>query len=128
MRAVERVHGTVGGLPRCLAGAFAYWTFFPALVFLLFEPYRRDRFVRFHSMQCLGLWVAALVAGTALTLLTPVLSIAPLVGHLLALLIGVVAFIAFCVVWVVLVLKAARGEYFKLPTLGDFAEKQAGAN
>ena len=127
MQAVERVRGVVGMLPRNLAGILAYCTFIPALVFLLVDPYRRDRFTRFHSMQCLALWVAALVVGTGLELGTLILSIVPWVGHLLALLIALVMGMAFFVIWLLLVLKAAQGEYFKLPLLGDFAERQAGA-
>jgi uncharacterized membrane protein len=35
--------------------------------------------------------------------------------------------LAFLVVWVVLVVKALQGEMFKLPVVGDFAERRASA-
>jgi uncharacterized membrane protein len=123
----DRAQGSVGALPRRLAGALAYFTFIPAILFLLIEPYRRDRFVRFHSVQCLGAWVALLIIEAGLKILTSVLSIVPLLGHLLALLLAFAIALAFLVLWLVLVAKALQGESFKLPLLGDFAERQAGA-
>src|ERR1700740_2161168 len=43
--------GKVGPLPVNLAGALAYFTFVLAIVFLFVNPYRKNRFVRFHSIQ-----------------------------------------------------------------------------
>jgi uncharacterized membrane protein len=122
-----RVRGQVGVLPRQLAGALAYFTFIPAVVFLAVDPYRRDHFVRFHSFQCLGLWLASVLAVAGWKLVVLVLSIVPLVGHLLALLIAFTLGMAFMVIWLVLVVKAAQGEYFKLPVLGNVAERLSGA-
>jgi uncharacterized membrane protein len=127
MHEPERATGRVGTLPVTIAGALAYFTFIPAIVFLLVDPYNRNRFVRFHSFQCLLLWLAGFAISGALRLLNVVLLIIPLLGHLLALLIsGLVTFAAF-VIWMVLVVKALQGEAFKLPVLGDFAEKKANA-
>ena len=123
----DPAEGSVGALPRRLAGALSYFTFIPAILFLLVEPYRRDPFVRFHSLQCLAAWFALLAIEAALKLLTLVLSIVPLLGHLLALLLAFAIALAFLVLWLVLVVKALQGESFKLPLLGDFAERQAGA-
>ena len=66
MAPVERARGTVGAFPVTLAGALAYCTIIPAIVFILVEPYRKDRFVRFHSFQSLGLFLVAVVVGSAL--------------------------------------------------------------
>ena len=44
---------TAAGLSDNAAGAIAYITFIPALIFLLVEPYNRKAFVRFHSFQCI---------------------------------------------------------------------------
>jgi len=120
--------GNVGNLPRGLAGALAYFTFIPAAIFLLVEPYRRDPYLRFHSFQCLLLCLASLAAEVAWKVLILVLSIVPLLGHLLALLIAIVIVMALVLVWLVLVVKALQGEYFRLPLLGDLAEKLAGTN
>src|ERR1700726_518977 len=39
--------GQVGGLTQTVAGALAYVTIIPAILFLVIEPYNKDRFVRF---------------------------------------------------------------------------------
>ena len=127
MRPVERAQGTVGGLPETLAGAMAYCTIIPAIVFLLVEPYSKNRFVRFHSLQCLGVCLVTLVVGAMLRVVGFGLFFIPVLGHLLVWLLSMVVTLAFLVVWVVLVVKALQGEMFKLPVVGDFAERRASA-
>ncbi|MFZ0773301.1 MAG: hypothetical protein WAN08_17930 [Candidatus Sulfotelmatobacter sp.] len=124
----ERVQGNVGALPQSVAGALAYCTIIPAIVFLLVEPYSKDRFVRFHSFQCIGLWLAALVVGAALRVAGFLLFFVPVLGHLISWLAYMVVSLGFFVIWVVLVVKALQGERFKLPVAGDFAEQKAGAS
>ena len=123
MLPVERARGTVGVLPEALAGALAYFLL-PAIAFLLVEPYSKNRFVRFHSFQCLGLCLAGLVVGAMLRVAGFALFFIPALGRLLFLLVSMVVSLAFFVVWVVLVVKALQGEMFKLPLVGDFAERQ----
>jgi uncharacterized membrane protein len=120
----ERFQGNVGALPETIAGALAYCTIVPAIVFLLVEPYSKNRFVRFHSFQCLGLWLAALVVGAALRVAGFLLFFIPLLGHLTVFLLAMVVSLGFFVIWVVLIVKALQGEMFKLPVIGDFAEQQ----
>jgi uncharacterized membrane protein len=122
MCAVERARGNVGVLPETLAGALAYF-FLPAIVFLLFEPYSKNRFVRFHSFQCLGLCLAGLVFGAMLRVAGFALFFIPALGPLLLLLVSMVVGLAFFVVWVVLIVKAFQGEMFRLPLVGHFAER-----
>jgi uncharacterized membrane protein len=124
MRPVERARGTVGALPENLAGALAYCTIIPAIVFLFVEPYSKNRFVRFHSLQCLGLSLVTLIVGALLRVVGFILFFVPGLGHLLIWLLSMVVTLAFFAVWVVLVVKALQGEMFKLPVLGDFAEQQ----
>ena len=119
----ERARGTVGVLPETLAGALAYFLL-PAIVFLLVEPYRRNRFVRFHSFQCLGVCLAGLVIGAMLRVVGFLLFFIPVLAPLLLLLISMVVGLAFFAVWVVLLVKALQGEMFKLPLVGDFAEQK----
>jgi uncharacterized membrane protein len=113
----------VGMLPETLAGALAYFLV-PAIVFLLIEPYNKNRFVRFHSFQFLGFCLAALVIGATLRVVGFLLFFIPMVAPLLLLLVSMMVGLAFFVVWVVLVVKALQGEKFKLPLVGDFAERQ----
>src|SRR5580704_11630469 len=90
MGPVERAHGMVGILPETLAGALAYFLL-PAIVFLLVEPYKKNRFVRFHSFQFLGVCLAAVVVGASLRVVGVLLFFIPVLGHLLVLLVSVVA-------------------------------------
>lgn len=127
LRPVERVQGNVGALPQALAGALAYFSIIPAIIFLLVEPYSKNHFVRFHSLQCIGLWLAALVTGTVLKLAGFVLFFVPLMGPLLVVLFSIVIGLGFFVIWLVLVIKALQGERFKLPLVGKFADQLAAA-
>ena len=120
----ERSRGTVGILRENLAGALAYFLV-PAIVFLLVEPYNKNRFVRFHSFQCIGVWLAAVVAAAVLRILGVVLVVIPRLGPLLVWLLSMLVILAFIMTWIVLVVKALLGEMFKLPVVGEFAEKQA---
>jgi len=127
MQTVMRAQGTVGVFPENIGGALAYFTFIPAVVFLLLEPYNKNRFVRFHSIQCLCLWAAAIALGLALKVIGLIFFIIPVLGPLLVFLVKVVVGLAGFVIWLVVVVKALQGEAFKLPVLGDFAERQTGS-
>ena len=59
MQAEQRAQGKVGIFSEPIAGALAYLTFIPAVVFLVVAPYKTNRFVRFHSFQCLLLWAVS---------------------------------------------------------------------
>ena len=123
-----RATGKVGPFPESVAGGLAYLTFIPAILFLVLEPYNRNRFVRYHSIQCLLLWAAMLAAAAAVKVIGLVIFLIPVVGPLFAFLISVVAAIAAVFLWFVLVVKALQGEMFKLPSLGDLAERYAGTS
>lgn len=118
--------GKVGPLPVNLAGALAYFSFVPAIVFLFVDPYRKSRFVRFHSIQCLLLWGAVIVLAAVLRLAGLVVFFIPLLGPLVVAVVDVVVALAAVFLWLVLVVKAFQGEMFKLPILGDFAEQHSG--
>jgi len=125
MRAETGVQGKVGPLSANFAGAFAYFTFVPAMLFLFLDPYRKNRFVRFHSFQSVLLCGTLLVLGAALRLAGLVVFLIPVLGPLVVALVYVVVGLAAVLLWVVLVVKAFQGELFKLPILGDFAERHA---
>jgi len=125
MQAAPHAQGKVGILAENIAGAIAYLTFVPAIIFLVVAPYRRNRFVRFHSVQCLLAWGAGLLLAGALKLASLVLFIIPVLGPLLVVLIDIVVAMAVLVIWLVLMVKAIQGEVFWLPVLGDFADRYA---
>jgi len=110
------------GLADNIAGMLAYVTIIPAIVFLVVAPYNRNRFIRFHSFQCLFFALAVFAIHIALSILTVVPFVA-LVTLPLHLLVSLGAF----VLWIVLLLKANQGQMYKLPIIGDLAEKQANA-
>lgn len=103
------------GLSDNAAGALAYVTIIPAIIFLIVEPYNKNSFVRFHAWQSIFLGIAAFAIDI-------VLSVIPIVGWI------IIPFfmIAFFVVWIIVLLKALKGQRFKLPLIGKFAEQQAG--
>jgi uncharacterized membrane protein len=118
---------STGGLEDNVAGLLAYITIIPAILFLVMEPYNKKPFVRFHSFQCIFLHVAAIVVGIAAMILSAVLAFIPIFGHLVMLLIWPVIWLGFFVLWLVLLMKAYQGQMWKLPFIGDLAEKQANA-
>ena len=118
---------TAGGMADNVAGMLAYITIIPAILFLVLEPYNRKPFVRFHAWQNIFLHVAAVALWIVLMILTVAASIVPIVGHLIVMLLGFVVWIGLVVVWVILLIKANAGQMYKLPFIGDLAEKQANA-
>ncbi len=102
-----------GGLQSNLAAALSY-LWITAIIFLLLEPYNRDKFVRFHAFQALFLGIFSIVGHIALGMI-PVIGWFVL-GPLFSLLIFVAAII--CAV------KAYGNQEFKLPVIGDIASKQ----
>ena len=110
------------GLADNVAGALAYVTIIPAIVFLVIEPFNKKRFVRFHSFQCLFFCVAWTVLWIGLSIIAHI----PFLGWATYLIWPLVSLAGF-VIWLILVLKAYQGQMFKLPVIGDKAEQQAGA-
>jgi len=106
---------TSAGISTNLAAALAYFTFIPAVLFLLIEPYNKIPLVRFHSFQSIGLFVVCLGVDVVLRMF-------PL--GLMWMFSGLISLVFF-VIWLVVVLKASQGQWFKLPIIGDFALKQA---
>ena len=103
------------GLSRNVAGALCYVLgLITGIIFLVWEPYNQDRFVKFHAFQSILFNVAVIVVST-------VVSLVPFFGWVMAPLVG----LASLVVWLLLILKAYQGVSYKLPVLGDIAEKQA---
>ena len=104
------------GLSDNSAGALAYVTVIPAIIFLIVEPFNKNSYVRFHSWQSIFLGIAAFA-------IQIVLSVIPIIGWILI----PFVLIGFLILWIIVILKAAKGERFKLPFIGNLAEKQAGA-
>ncbi len=96
----------ISGLPKNTAAALSYLAWWvTGLIFLLTS---KDEFVRFHAMQ------STVVFG-ALSLAMMV----PVVGRFLATFLGLVGF----VLWLVLIIKAYKGEEWEVPELGKLARQ-----
>lgn len=103
----------VAGLQDNIAGMLAY-LLIPAIVFLVMEPYNRNKFIRFHSFQAIFLEIGWLIVNA-------VLGILAFVGIFLL----PILWLGFTILWVVCLIKAYQNQMFKLPIIGDIAEKQA---
>lgn len=120
------------GLDENIAALLAYvagWV--SGLVFFLIE--KDSKLVRFHAVQSLILSVCFIVVGIVLWILWIVLAIigsqiASIMGSIITLLFGLlwlVFFLCFLVGWVLCLVRAYQGQYFKLPVIGNLAEKFA---
>ncbi|MCK4777869.1 MAG: DUF4870 domain-containing protein [Actinomycetia bacterium] len=107
--------------PLCYLGGWV-----TGLIFFTME--KEDRFVRFHAIQSLLWSVSALMVWLALGVVSLIAGISsqnnPLFRIVFLLLLG--AFIIFgianVVLWIMLMLKASKGEWYKIYILGDKAE------
>jgi uncharacterized membrane protein len=104
------------GLSETAAGALAYVTIIPAIIFLLIEPYNKSSFIRFHAWQCIFLGIA----GFAIQV---ILGAIPVIGWVIL----PIAAVGILILWIMALLKALKGERYELPVIGKFASKQAGA-
>jgi uncharacterized membrane protein len=112
------------GLSSNAAAAISYITFIPAVLFLVMEPYNRDRFVRFHAWQC----IALTIVWVAVTIIFVVLGIAGI--HMLMFglwtLIHMAIRLILFVFWLIALIKASQGQWWKIPIVGDLAQNFAG--
>jgi uncharacterized membrane protein len=107
-----------------LASALCY-LLLPAIIFLLIEPYNRNREVRFHAWQCIGLAVALTVFNIALMFVEGIFIAATSgLGIVLAPLLMLVHF-AETLLFIFLAFKAYNNQRIVVPLVGPFAEKQA---
>ena len=106
--------------PNLAAGLSYLFLWVGGLIFFLLE--KRNRFVRFNAMQSILLTGAY----TALVIIVNV-AFAVLPG-LLALgltCLSSIAGIAFFIFWIICMINAFQGKYYKLPLIGDYAERYA---
>jgi uncharacterized membrane protein len=120
--AEPNVSGAASGLSDNAAGAIAYLTIIPAIIFLIVAPYNKNSYVRFHSWQSIFLGITAFVIDIVLgVVLASTFIFAPFLHMALWPLIN----LFWLLVWLVCVISAAQGKRFKLPLIGSLAEQQA---
>ena len=118
------------GLDENVAALLSYiagWV--SGLIFFLIE--KDSRLVRFHAMQSILLNVAALIVGFVLWFVWVFgviifASINETLGSLVGLVLGLLLFvfwIGMLIALIMCLIKAFQKQYFKLPIIGNFAEK-----
>jgi uncharacterized membrane protein len=106
------------GLEENMAGLLCYvlgWI--TGIVFLVLE--KDSKFVRFHAMQSIATFLPLMVIAWIINLIfmwIPFINLA----------ISTLIWIFVLILWLILMFKAYQGEMYKLPIVGDFAEKQIG--
>jgi len=92
------------------------------IVFLVLE--KDNKFVRFHAMQS----IATFLALTIISVVISMIGSAFLWGFsglwMVFGLISTLIWLLGLILWLILMFKAYQGEMYKLPIVGDFAEKQ----
>ncbi|HWA94715.1 MAG TPA: DUF4870 domain-containing protein [Terracidiphilus sp.] len=109
------------GLSDNAAAGLSYIAVIPAIIFLFLEPYNRKPYIRFHAWQCIILAAAWVVIDIVLGLLA-------LFGTLFQLIdLGLYSLVALAmlILWLMALIKALNGERYKLPIVGDIAERLA---
>jgi len=104
---------TMSGLDENIAGLLCYlFSIFAGIVFLIIE--KENKFIRFHAMQ--AIFTFLVIVGLSL-----ILNIIPIIGFIVSLLMA--PFIFFLSIF--LMYQAYQGKMYKLPYIGDLAEKHS---
>ena len=93
------------------------------VIFLVIEPYKNDRFVRFHAYQSILYCIAVIVVSILWGIISVMLG--PILGTLWSAL-GLLLQLGFFLIWLFLMYKAYNNERYMLPYIGEMAAKQAG--
>lgn len=112
---MDNVKKTSLGMDENIEAALSYFLGFLTGIFF-FVSEKENKFVKFHAMQSIAVFIALFVINMALGIILAI----TIVGLMVLPLIYLLEFI----LWIVLMYKAYKGEKFKLPVAGDFAEKQ----
>ena len=110
------------GLDQNTEGALCYLLLWiTGIVFYILED--NNKFVRFHAKQSILVFLPLTVLGV---LLSGFFGFGPWLrapGWFFLWWIGSITWILVLILWLVLMLKAFKGEKYKLPIVGDIAEK-----
>ena len=116
--------GGGSGLAPNVASLLCYvCTIVTGIIFLLIEKDNRD--VRFHAWQAILLGAGAFVLQIGVTILTAILGAISGVLATIMWMLGMVVYLGIFVVWIMCMIKAYQGQRWKVPFIGDIAEKQA---
>jgi uncharacterized membrane protein len=91
-----------------LLAALGYLIPIVALIALLIDPYKNEKFVKFHAIQAIALWVVLVISNIIMAI--------PVIGWI----IGFVVWIAVLVLGIMGLINAFQGKYWELPVLYGF--------
>ncbi len=113
------------GMSNNMVGALCYLAgWITGVIFLVIEPYKNDKFVRFHAFQSIFFNVAMIPVYIVFMILGFILGAIHL--SILLLPLWLILIVGWFGGWLFLMWKAYNNEQFKLPIIGDLAAKQAG--
>lgn len=95
------------------------------VLFLVLEPYNKNRLVRFHAFQSIFLHIASFVIFIGLMIVIGILHFIPFLGAILGLMLYPIVGLCFFFLYLMLIYKAYNRERWVLPIIGPLAEKQA---
>lgn len=115
------------GLTSNVAAALSYVLgLITGIIFLVLEPYKHDRFVRFHAMQSILFCAAAIVFSIAWSILVNIMiNISGWTAVALTP-IALVISLGFFLFWLFLMYQAYSRREFRIPFIGGIAAKQVG--
>jgi uncharacterized membrane protein len=115
------------GLTPNVAGALAYALgFITGIIFLVVEPYKNDRFVRFHAMQSIFYSVACIAFGIVWSIVVGILFDISIGIALITVPIRMLISLCFIALWLYLMYQAYNNREFRIPFIGALAAKQVG--
>jgi uncharacterized membrane protein len=113
------------GLSANAAGALAYALgLITGIIFLVLEPYKKDRFVRFHAMQSILFCAACIVFSIAWTIVWGILLGVSVSLALVMMPLRLLISLAIFAFWIFLMYRAYQGQEYRIPLIGDIAAKQ----
>lgn len=116
---------SAAGMSSNVAGALAYLLgLITGIIFLVMDPYKNDRFVRFHAFQSIFCSVFMIIFSIVWGIIAGMMIFSIGLFGIFSL-ISTLIHLAFFVLWLFLMFKAYNKEMFKIPVIGDLAEKQA---
>jgi len=96
------------------------------ILFLILEPYKNDKEIRFHAFQSIFLWVAAVAVSIGVSIFVSILGAISFIGFwTISRMLSNIVWLCFFVVWLMAMYKAYNREHWVIPIIGPLAEKQA---
>ena len=89
------------------------------IIFLVLAPYNKNPVVRFHAFQSIFLHVACIVVAIVLNIVLGI------VGLFSLFFLSSLLWLAFLILWVILLIQTYQGKTIVLPLIGPLAQQQA---